>query len=111
MDEWQVEMAEIRRRLHELDKQRGDPVIIDELEAQLRILEAFYATAWRVFEAGAEDIALRREFRELGWGDWTYQNVYSYIYERAMEIEPGRRELSSLIPEMDYAGMIHAGQA
>jgi hypothetical protein len=111
MDEWQVEMSEIKRRLHELEQQKGDPVIIDELEAQLRILQSFYATAWRLFDAGEEDAGLRQEFERIGWGEWTFQNVYSYVYERAMEVEPGRRELSSLVPELDYAGMIHAGRA
>src|SRR4030088_479114 len=106
MDEWQLEMQEIQRNISGLLSRDGDPVIIDELEAELRILEAFYATAWEVFEAGEDDAQVRRGFSQLGMGDWTFTNVYSFVYERAMEIELGRRALSSLVPEQDYMGMI-----
>lgn len=106
MDEWQLEMQEIQRNITRLRGRDADPVIIDELEAQLRILQSFYTTAWDVFEAGERDAQTRRSFAQLGMGDWTFGNVYSYVYERAMEIELGRRELSSLVPEQDYLGMI-----
>jgi hypothetical protein len=106
MDEWQLEMQEIQRNISGLRARDGDPVIIDELEAELRILESFYATAWEVYEAGEDDPQARRGFAELGMGEWTFTNVYSFVYERAMEIELGHRELSSLVPEQDYMGMI-----
>ena len=106
MDEWQLEMQEIHRNISALRTRNGDPVIIDELEAELRILQSLYTTTWDVFEAGERDAQTRRSSAQLGMGDWTFTNVYSYIYERAMEIELGRRELSSLVPEQDYLGMI-----
>jgi hypothetical protein len=108
MDEWQVEMREIKARLADLRAKRGDEVIIAELEAQLRILQSFYEVAWEVFEAGEADREVRAGLGRTGMGPWTFENVYSFIYERAMEIEPGRRELSSLIPELDYLGMLRA---
>ena len=81
-------------------------MIIAELEAELRILQSLYATAWDVFEAGQVDGAARRAFAAQHLGDWTYTNVYSFVYDRAIEIEPGRRELSSLVPEIDYLDLI-----
>lgn len=109
MDEWTIEMNEIRHRLHELRVARGDPVIIDELEAQLRILRSFYETAWRVFEEGETDPTVRADFAATNLGEWTYQNVYTFIYETAMTLPPGRRELSSLVPEIDYLALIREG--
>ncbi|MFN2462571.1 MAG: hypothetical protein ABR573_01545 [Candidatus Dormibacteria bacterium] len=106
MDEWQLEMDEIRRRVAELKAHNGEIVIIDELEAELRILKSFYETSLDVFEAGKNDRAAQQGLVAERWGDWTYRNVYSYVYDRAMELEPGRRELSSLIPEQDYIGML-----
>ena len=106
MDEWQLEMQEIQRNISRLRAADGDPVVIDELEAELRILESFYATAWDVYEAGENDPQARQNFAQLGMGAWTFTNVYSFVYERALEIELGRRELSSLIQEQDYLGMI-----
>jgi hypothetical protein len=109
VDEWQVEMQEIQRTLAGLRARQGDPVIIEELEAELRILQALYATASDVFDAGLVDGGLRRAFARHGLGDWTLGNVYSFVYERAIEIEPGHRELSSLIPELDYIDLIRQG--
>ena len=106
MDEWQLEMQEIERNIAGLLARNGDPVIIDELEAEVRILRALYLAAHDLHDAGLVDDALRGDFEAIGMGDWTFGNVYSYVYENAIEIEPGRRELSSLVPELDYAGRI-----
>ncbi|MHB8510018.1 MAG: hypothetical protein ACYDGR_15490 [Candidatus Dormibacteria bacterium] len=106
MDEWQLEMGEVRHRLSELKANRGDPGIMDELEAQLRILKSFYETAQQVYDQGISDSRLRTAFPSTGFGAWTFENVYSYIYEIAMEIDTGSRELSSMVPEMDYPGLI-----
>ena len=108
MDEWQLEMQEIRRRLADLKAHDGDPVIIDELEAELRILNSFYQTSINVFEAGKRDVEAQRGLEAERWGDWSFGNVYSYVYEKAMELDPGRRELSSLVPGQDYIGMLRA---
>lgn len=106
MDEWQLEMDEIQRRLGELKAHDGDPIIIDELEAELRILNSFYETTLDVFEAGRNDRDAHQGLVAERWGEWSFRNVYSYVYDRAMELEPGRRELSSLIPEQDYIAML-----
>ena len=106
MDEWQLEMDEIKRRLGYLKANNGDLIIIDELEAELRILNSFYVTSLEVFEAGKRDLDAHRGLEAERWGEWNLRNVYSYVYEKAMELEPGLRELSSLVPEQDYIGML-----
>lgn len=106
MDEWQLEMEEIQRRLASLKAHDGDLGIIDELEAELRILNSFYLTALDVLEAGQHDEAAHQGLVAERWGEWNMRNVYSFVYEKAMELEPGRRELSSLIPEQDYIGLL-----
>lgn len=106
MDEWQLEMEEIQRRVASLKAHDGDLIIIDELEAELRILNALYVTSLEVFEAGRRDVEAHGGLVAERWGEWNFRNVYSYVYERAMELEPGLRELSSLVPEQDYIGML-----
>ncbi len=106
MDEWQLEMDEIKRRVGDLKAHDGDLIIIDELEAELRILNSFYVTSLEVFEAGQRDSEAHRGLEAERWGAWNFRNVYSYVYEKALELEPGRRELSSLVPEQDYIGML-----
>jgi hypothetical protein len=109
VDEWQVEIQEIQRNLSRLRAQQGEPEIIAELEAELRILQAFYAAALDVFDAGQADAGLRQAFARLGLGPWGFENVYSLVYERSMEIELGRRELSSIVGEQDFVAMIRVG--
>jgi hypothetical protein len=106
VDEWQLEMEEISRRLAQLKAHDGDLIIIDELEAELRILNSFYLTSLDVLEAGRRDIEAQRGLEAERWGDWNLRNVYSFVYEKALEVELGRRELSSVIPELDYIGML-----
>ena len=103
-------MDEIRRRVGELKAHGGDLIIIDELEAELRILNSLYVTSLEVFDAGQRDAGAHRGLRAERWGEWTFRNVYSYVYEKALELEPGRRELSSLVPEQDYIGMLREAQ-
>ena len=111
MDEWQLEMEEIGRRLGQLRAHDGDPVIIDELEAELRILNSFYLTSMDVLEAGKRDVEAQRGLHAERWGEWNLRNVYSFVYEKALEVELGRRELSSVIPELDYIGMLREAAA
>ena len=106
MDEWQLEMDEIKRRLGELKAHAGDLIIIDALEAELRILNSLYVTSLEVFEAGQRDLEAHLGLEAERWGEWKFRNVYSYVYEKALELELGRRELSSLVPEQDYIAML-----
>ena len=73
MDEWQLEMREIRDSVLRLKAHKGDPVVIEELEAQLRILESLYNTAGQLFEAGVEDPELRTDFSATGMGAWNFE--------------------------------------
>jgi hypothetical protein len=106
MDEWQLEMQEIERNLVVLRARDGDLGVIDELEAELRILKSLYLTAGDLFDEGLGDPRLRSDFERVGLGGWTFQDVYTFVYERALELETGRRELSSLVPEQDYHDLI-----
>jgi hypothetical protein len=101
VDEYELEINQLRRRLSTLKFQRADPVLIAELELQLRILQAIYRATWRTFEAGEERAQIRRRFEALGLGDWTLENVYFYVYDEAVQLEPGN-DLAVAIDRQDY---------
>ena len=107
MDEWQLEMQEIQRRLAQLKAHDGDPVIIDELEAELRILDSFYLTSLDVLEAGMRDVEAQRGLQAERWGEWNLRNVYSFVYDLSMDLpaEPGR-DLAAQIDSLDFAGSL-----
>jgi hypothetical protein len=104
MDEYQLEINDLRRRIAKLKFERASVTIIEELEAQLRILRAIYDSANGLFAAGQRDRRLQAAFRERELGNWTFENVYFYVYEQAVALEPGGHDLATLIWQQDYAG-------
>lgn len=108
MDEYQLEIQEIRRTLARLKAEKAADELIEEYEAELRILQALYRAAQETLDAGLRDDALPRALDDLGFGAWTLQNVYSYVYEAAMEAEPDGRDLANVISHTDYAGSLRA---
>ena len=102
MDEYLLEINDLRRRVAKLKFERASVVIIEELEAQLRILKAIYESASWLFSAGEKDRRLPASFRERQLGSWTFDNVYFYVYEQAVAIEPDGHDLATLISHHDY---------
>jgi hypothetical protein len=104
MDEYLLEINDLRRRIAKLKFERASVVIIEELEAQLRILKAIYDSATGLFAAGEKDRGLQAGFRERQLGGWTFENVYFYVYEQAVALEPDGHDLATVIWQHDYAG-------
>src|SRR4029077_6622756 len=103
MDEYMLEINDLRRRIAKLKFERASVVIIEELETQLRILKAIYESATGLFSAGEQDPRLQSGFRERLLGGWTFENVYFYVYEQAVALEPDGHDLATLIWQYDYA--------
>lgn len=103
MDEYQVEINDLRRRIAKLKFERASLTIIEELEAQLRILRAIYDSATSLFAAGERDPRLQAGLRSKAFDDWTFDQVYAYVYEQAVELEPGGQDLATLIWHHDFA--------
>jgi hypothetical protein len=97
MDEYMLEINELRRRIAKLKFERASVTIIEELEAQLRILRSIYDSATALFAAG------ETSFRDRQLGNWTFENVYFYVYEQAVALEPDGHDLATLIWRYDYA--------
>jgi len=104
MDEYLLEINDLRRRIAKLKFERASVTIIEELEAQLRILRAIYDSATKLFTSGADDRRLQASFRDRQLGNWTFENVYFYVYEQAVALEPDGHDLATLIWQHDYVG-------
>jgi hypothetical protein len=103
MDEYQLEIADIRRTLARLKADKADVALIEEYEAEHRNLLALYQAALDTLAAGDSQPRMRRALDELGFGDWTLPNVYSFVYEAAMSADPDDRDLANVITHTDYA--------
>jgi DNA mismatch repair ATPase MutS len=104
MDEYMLEINDLRRRIAKLKFENASLVIVEELEAQLRILRAIYDSASGLFSAGEKNPRLQAGFRQRQLGNWTFDNVYFYVYEQAVALEPDSHDLATLIWRHDYTG-------
>ena len=88
MDDYQKEIADLEAQVERLVEAEGDATTIAELTMQLDILKAIYARALDLLERGRTDEGLRYGLRIQGYGDWNIDNVYAFVYERSVELEP-----------------------
>ena len=109
MNDYQKEIADLEAQIDSLVEAEGDPKTIAELSMQAEILKAIYARAVDLLERGKKDQALRFGLRIQGYGDWTLDNVYAFVYERAVELEPqAHRAFVGGIRETDFALMLNS---
>ncbi|MEO8898020.1 MAG: hypothetical protein ABI352_08300 [Candidatus Dormibacter sp.] len=106
LDEYQLEIQSIRSTLTKLRAAEADPELIEEYEAELRILMALYAAATETLEAGLADARLRTVLDELGFGEWHMENVYSFIYDAAMDMELAGHDLAARVSQTDFVGAL-----
>lgn len=104
MDEYTIEMNDLRRQIAKLRFERADPPLIEDLEAQLRILRAIYSATVQLH--GAMTPLLARRLRERGLGEWTFDNLYSFVYEEAVSLDPDGRDLAARIQAQDYRAQL-----
>ncbi len=109
VDEYELEIDSLRRTLERLRLEEADAPIIDEYEAELRILRALYGAALRTLTAGDVDRRLRGALERLGFGAWNLVSVYSFVYERAMDADTGGRDLSAVVDETDFVAALLSG--
>lgn len=88
MDDYQKEISDLERQIEDLVEAEGDKQTIADLSMQAEILKALYAQARELFDRGAEDPDLRHALKLKGYGDWSLDNVYAFVYERSVELEP-----------------------
>jgi len=88
VDDYQKEIADLEAQVEQLVEQESDARTIAELSMQLDILKAIYTRATDLFQRGQRDEGLRYGLRIQGYGDWNIDNVYAFVYERSVELEP-----------------------
>jgi hypothetical protein len=109
VNDYQKEIADLEAQIDQLVEAEGDPKTIAELSMQLEILKAIYARALDLLERGRKDQGLRYGLRIQGYGDWTLDNVYAFVYERAVELEPvGHGAFVGGIKTTDFALMLNS---
>ena len=88
MDDYQKEIADLEAQVEQQVEADGEAKTIAELTMQLEILKAIYSRALDLLGRGRKDDALRYGLKIQGYGDWTLDNVYAFVYARSVELEP-----------------------
>ncbi len=110
MDEYQLEIQSIRSTLARLRADEADPELIEEYEAELRILMALYQAATELLEAGWKDERLRVILTDLDFGDWTMENVYSFVYDAALDMDESGHDLAARVGQTDFVRALLAAE-
>jgi hypothetical protein len=105
-DEYQLEIQSIRTTLTRLRADEADPELIEEYEAEVRILSALYLAATEMLAAGESTPRLRAILDELGFGEWNMENVYSFVYEAALDMEESGHDLAARVGQTDFVGAL-----
>ena len=109
MDDYQKEIADLDRQIELMVAAEGDAKTIAELTMQSEILKAIYARATDLFQRGRVDEGLRYGLRIQGYGDWSLDNVYAFVYERSVELEAGHHSaFVGGIKAADFALMLNS---
>jgi hypothetical protein len=109
MDDYQKEIADLERQLEHLVEAEGDAKTIAELSMQLEILKVLYTRATDLYQRGRSDEGLRYGLRIQGYGDWSLDNVYAFVYERSVELEAGpHHAFVGGIKNADFALMLNS---
>lgn len=102
MDEYQLEIESLRRKLEGLRAAEADALVIEEYEIELRNLRALYAAAQETVSAGESDARMREALSLLGFGDWTLDNVYAFVYDAALDAASEGQEIASVVNGVDF---------
>ena len=109
MDDYQKEIADLEHQVEQLVEAEGDAKTIAELTMQLEILKAIYTRVTDLYQRGRRDEGLRFGLRIQGYGDWSLENVYAFVYERSVELEAAAHSsFVGGIKNTDFALMLNS---
>ncbi len=107
MDDYQKEIADLERQIEEMVEAEEDKQQIADLTMQAEILKALYARARELYADGEHDQELRSALAVRGYGDWSLDNVYAFVYETAVELpDRGHHAFVGGIRDADFAGIL-----
>jgi hypothetical protein len=86
VDEYSQEINEIQSQIDAMVEAEEDANLIADLEMQLQILRALYQQATMLMAEGEGNPELRRNLAMRGYGDWTLDNVYAFVYETSVDL-------------------------
>lgn len=112
MDEYSKEIGDIQAQVDAMIEQEADRKEIAELQMQLEVLRAIYRQALHLLEAGQAHPELRENLALRGYGDWTLDNVYAFVYETSVDMPAdGHHSFVGEIRDTDFERLLTGSPA
>ena len=109
MDEYEKEIQDLSAQVAQMVEDEGDPETIRDLRMQLEVLKAIYGQAGLLMARGLEDPSLRRALALRGYGEWSMNSVYAFVYEAAVDLPAaGHHDFVEEIRATDFGGRLLA---
>jgi hypothetical protein len=106
-NDYTQEIDELQAQVDALVEAEGDAKEIAELEMELQVLRAIYERTVQLYQAGLDDRELRHSLAVRGYGDWTLDNVYAFVFESTTDLPGGEhRSFLGEIRETDFASLL-----
>ena len=107
MDEYSKEIGDLEAQVEAMLEAEEDPKEIAEMAMQTEVLKAIYARVGDLLEAGRRQPGLRAALALRGYGDWTLDNVYAFVYETSVELPTeGHHEFVQEIRTLDFQALL-----
>lgn len=108
MDEYQLEIDSLKSTLARLRADEAAPALIEEYELECRNLQSLYRAAQDTMVVGDGDPRIRQALSDLGFGGWTLNNVYAFVYDAAIDADTSSTDLAGVVHQIDFAGSLLA---
>lgn len=107
MDEYAKEIGDLQAQIDAMIEEEADKKEIAELQMQLDILGALYRQATRLFDAGGSNPELREGLALRGYGEWTIDNVYAFVFETSVDMPAdGHHSFLGEIRDTDFGRLL-----
>ena len=108
MDDYSKEIADLQAQIEEMEQEaEPDREHLADLRMQVEILKLMYFRAQELYAAGEAEPELRRGLTLHGYGDWDFDNVYAFVFEKVTELPAeGHHSFVGEIKEADFVGML-----
>jgi hypothetical protein len=109
VDEYAKEINDIQAQVDAMIEEEADRKEIVELQMQLDVLRALYRQATYLLEAGTSSPELRQSLALRGYGEWTLDNVYAFVYETSVDMPAdGHHSFVGEIRDTDFERILVA---
>jgi hypothetical protein len=107
MDEYAKEIGDLAAQIDAMIEEEADRKEIAELQMQLEILRTLYRQATYLHELGERSPELRENLAVRGYGDWTLDNVYAFVYETSVDLPAdGHHSFLGEIRDTDFMRLL-----